>query len=56
MASSNNHEMDAEGRRFRLSREKAQDLLWKSAAALLVAFLIYVLLHFGSHLIELQGG
>lgn len=42
--------------RLRLTREKARDLLWKAAAVLLVVFLVYVLLHFGSQLIELQGG
>lgn len=40
----------------RLSRENVKDILWKVAAAILVIFLVYVLLHFGSQLIELQGG
>jgi len=40
----------------RLSRENVNDVLWKAAAVILVIFLVYVLLHFGSQLIELQGG
>lgn len=41
---------------FGLSRERLEDLLWKAVATLLVAFLIYALLHFGSQLMEFQGG
>lgn len=37
-------------------RQRVADIAWKVAAALLVVFLIYVMLHFGSQLIELQGG
>jgi hypothetical protein len=37
-------------------RQRVADIAWKIAAALLVAFLIYVLLHLDSSLIELQGG
>jgi hypothetical protein len=37
-------------------RQRIADSVWKVAAALLVMFLIYVMLHFGSQLIELQGG
>ncbi|MBN1676930.1 MAG: hypothetical protein JW880_00165 [Candidatus Thermoplasmatota archaeon] len=53
---SSNHEAQSDGARYSLTRERVQDLLWKAVAALFVAFLIYVLLHFGSQLIELQGG
>ncbi len=53
---SSNHETRSGGARHSLSREMVQDILWKAVATLLVAFLVYVLLHFGSQLIELQGG
>jgi hypothetical protein len=56
MSSSNGNSMWSGKGRVRLTREKAQDILWKVAAAALVVFLIYVLLHFGSQLVELQGG
>lgn len=56
MASSNDHEMGVTKSRLGLSREKMREVMWKVAAAALVVFLIYVMLHFGSQLIELQGG
>jgi len=37
-------------------RQRIADIVWKVAATLLVAFLIYVMLHLASQLIELQGG
>lgn len=37
-------------------RQRIADSVWKVVAALLVMFLLYVMLHFGSQLIELQGG
>lgn len=56
MFSSNGNGMGSEKVRVRLTRENAQDILWKAAAAALAVFLIYVLLHFGAQLVELQGG
>lgn len=54
--SSSESEAETADPRYRLSGEKVKDVLWKVAAAVLVVFLVYVLLHFGSQLIELQGG
>lgn len=56
MASSNDHETGVTKSRLGLSREKMREVMWKVAAAALVVFLIYVMLHFCSQLIELQGG
>jgi len=56
MSSSKGNGMGSDKAHVQLTREKAQDILWEIAAAALVVFLIYVLLHFGSQLVELQGG
>ncbi len=45
----------AEGKQ-QAHKQKTSDIAWKVAAALLVAFLIYVLLHYMSKLVQLQGG
>jgi len=56
MSSSNGNGMGSEKALVRRTKESARDVLWKVAEAALALFLIYVLLHFGSRLVELQGG
>jgi len=50
------NEVENGGIHHLFSRGKVKDVLWKVAAAVAVAILVYVLLHFASQLIELQGG
>lgn len=49
-------EVEAVEHQRHTQRQRVADIAWKVVAAILVMFLIYVMLHFASQLIEIQGG